>query len=518
MFQMKPLPKFVSSHWEKLFLLVVILGVLLPISPLNMRYTDRDSGVFLYVGWRILCGELPYRDVWDHKPPVIFYLNAVGLAIAGGSRWGVWLLELLGLFFATYFGYKIIRGSLGVTPAILSTLLWLLTLTFLIKGGNLTTEYTLTLQFIALWIVKQIFDKRLPFSDKWGWFLIGFFGGFAFFTKQTAIGIWISIVLFLIVHRLDLSQARRLISELLLLLGGFVTVCFSWILFFGLEGGLVEFWNAAFLYNFIYSSEVANFLERIKPIQVGASLLSITGLLPIAGIGYIIGFALFYIRRDSIRDLLPLLGICLFDLPIEFILVSSSGRTYQHYYMTLLPALAFFSGITFWILFSSLVPSNIPSTTKYLLTIGICGIFLLASSNQYKAQIMDFTGVNQQEYFVNRIVRLTGAEDKVLLWGAEAALNFFSRRQSPTRFVYQYPLYTSGYTNEQMILEFLDSIVNERPRLIIDTQNPKTPMYDFPIQTPAIEQRLKWLQCHYHPVGTMRSWTIYKYRPKNCSP
>ena len=58
----------------------------------------RDSGCYLYIGKLILRGELPYINAWDSKPPAIFYINALGLFIGKGTRWGVWLLEFLFLY------------------------------------------------------------------------------------------------------------------------------------------------------------------------------------------------------------------------------------------------------------------------------------------------------------------------------------------------------------------------------------------------------------------------------------
>jgi 4-amino-4-deoxy-L-arabinose transferase-like glycosyltransferase len=86
-----------------------------------------------------------YLDVWDHKPPVIFLINALGLLIGGGSRWGVWLVELGLLFLAALLGFKLIKRYLGALPAIFALFLWLLSLAFIINGGNLTTEYTLAI-------------------------------------------------------------------------------------------------------------------------------------------------------------------------------------------------------------------------------------------------------------------------------------------------------------------------------------------------------------------------------------
>ena len=34
-------------------------------------FIGRDSSLFLYVARRVQEGGDPYRDVWDHKPPLI---------------------------------------------------------------------------------------------------------------------------------------------------------------------------------------------------------------------------------------------------------------------------------------------------------------------------------------------------------------------------------------------------------------------------------------------------------------
>ena len=50
----------------------------------------RDQSVFIYVAEGLLDGDIPYRDRWDHKGPLIYLLNVVGLLIAGIP--GIWLV------------------------------------------------------------------------------------------------------------------------------------------------------------------------------------------------------------------------------------------------------------------------------------------------------------------------------------------------------------------------------------------------------------------------------------------
>ena len=42
-----------------------------------------DEEIFIWDGWRVNAGTVPYRDIFEPKPPVIFFANALGLALFG---------------------------------------------------------------------------------------------------------------------------------------------------------------------------------------------------------------------------------------------------------------------------------------------------------------------------------------------------------------------------------------------------------------------------------------------------
>src|SRR4026207_2167425 len=102
-----------SSKYQKIVspVLASFVGTLItlfPNNPNNMTLPSRDSGVFLYVGWRLLHGDIPYRDVWDHKPPLIYFVDALGIALTPGSFWGLWILQVFFIFFTLLFVYKLL--------------------------------------------------------------------------------------------------------------------------------------------------------------------------------------------------------------------------------------------------------------------------------------------------------------------------------------------------------------------------------------------------------------------------
>ena len=68
----------------------LLLGViaLILILPHLQKYaipTGRDVGIFSYIGEQVVQGKLLYRDAWDSKGPLIFYLYAFAVALGGHS-------------------------------------------------------------------------------------------------------------------------------------------------------------------------------------------------------------------------------------------------------------------------------------------------------------------------------------------------------------------------------------------------------------------------------------------------
>lgn len=503
--------RIINRIWDKLLVTIGVLCALLPTSPLNMPSPGRDSGVFLYIGWRILNGELPYRDIWDHKPPVIFYLNALGLAIADGSRWGVWIIEFIAVFFAAFIGFKLVKRSFGAGPAVMSLFLWLVTLVFVIDEGNRVTEYALPLQFILLWLVYDV-DKRLHIR----WFLVGTIIAISFFTKQTTVGIGIAIILYLTIHRIAEGQMRRWIREVLFVLGGFLTIVIVTVAFFYLQGALGHFWSAAFKYNLVYSI-YRRYHSRFLTILFELAPLSRAGLLQFSLIGYVTGLLLVRYKRSVMGRWCGLLSVCLLDFPIELILVSVAGIIRPHYLMTLLPVLSIFAGLACWVFFSQLSYWGISKNAKSLFVLGMAVAFSWSSLSAYYNQVVAFRGARQNP-IVSYIRAATSQDEYVLLWGAQTEINYLSQRRSPTRFAYQYALYNPKYVNLQMVEEFLNDVISRSPKLIIDTRDPLTPMYEFPVESRTTRLAIEFLRSRYRRVGEMGTWTIYEYAGEKTAP
>src|SRR5215216_4680929 len=190
---------------------------LFPNNPHNMTLPSRDSGVFLYVGWRFLNGDIPYRDVWDHKPPLIYFVDALGIALTPDSLWGVWVLRFLFIFFTLFFIYKLLDREFGIFAALAGTVTLTSGLLTILEKGNVTEEYTLVFQALCFWLFVSAWRRDFPLGSS---FWIGVLGGLAFNFKQTTIGLWVTYGFFLLMIRL--LRRRFPLKDFLSLLGGWL--------------------------------------------------------------------------------------------------------------------------------------------------------------------------------------------------------------------------------------------------------------------------------------------------------
>lgn len=81
--------------WSRVDLLFAAVATAFGLVSLDYPF-GRDQGLFYYAAreW-LLRGQVLYRDVWDHKPPVIYFVHMLSIALFGERLWGIRVLELL---------------------------------------------------------------------------------------------------------------------------------------------------------------------------------------------------------------------------------------------------------------------------------------------------------------------------------------------------------------------------------------------------------------------------------------
>ncbi len=195
-----------------LWLLGLFLVSVLALSvatPVAQHVPGPDSAINLYFGRQLNAGLLPYRDLFDLKPPGIFYIDALGLWLDGGTRWGVWALQLISVFTAAVIGFFFLRRYFKTWISGLAAVSFLINLPLVLDRGNLTEEYALPLQFAALFLFAQLENQK---GFRWKSLLFGVLFGLTFMLKQLLVGLWVSLGIIFLVQVIWSRKWSRLIE------------------------------------------------------------------------------------------------------------------------------------------------------------------------------------------------------------------------------------------------------------------------------------------------------------------
>lgn len=240
----------------------VVLVLLLPVSPLFRPVPSEDPSVYLYVGQGILRGEMPYRDIWDHKQPLAFVLFALAQLITPDSLWGIWLIEVAGLVATVILADRLLYPVATRPVRVLAVLAGLLTLVILLWAFSLE-ELSLPLQMLALWAFARWLTAgsrrgRIGFA-----LLVGVSTGVVFFLKQNLIAAGVTAGAAMFLEWL-MRRDRQGLYDLLALAGGFALVAAPVLGWLAAGGSLPAYLDAAFVFNLAYSG--LGPLERVNAV------------------------------------------------------------------------------------------------------------------------------------------------------------------------------------------------------------------------------------------------------------
>lgn len=206
-----------------------------------VKTPNRDSGAFLYVAKGILEGETPYIDRWDHKGPLLYLINAAGLLLS--EVWGIWLVQLGFLVGTCLAAGKLLRAQFGTLATLFSLTILLVYFVKFVSGGNLTEQYALVFQFVALGLFVRVEQHGEPRPPPGFLLTLGALGGLAFLLRPNLMGVWVGMGLYWLVER---DATLRKCGWAAAGGGSVLSVFVAW---FAPAGGLFAFWDAVIVYN-----------------------------------------------------------------------------------------------------------------------------------------------------------------------------------------------------------------------------------------------------------------------------
>ena len=180
-----------NSFFPVVFIPIAICFLLLysyTTSPLFIG-EGMDSSIFKTVGLGIVQGKLLYTDIFDHKGPLVFFINAWGQMLIPGRN-GIFILQILSLSVTLFYLFRTACLFIKPSLAFFTQLFVLFLLGGLFLEGNQCEEWTLPFISIPLYYSLKylIVSPEKEHSPSYG-FLYGICFGIAFFIRPNdAIG------------------------------------------------------------------------------------------------------------------------------------------------------------------------------------------------------------------------------------------------------------------------------------------------------------------------------------------
>jgi len=460
---------------------LVAIAVQLPNLP-SGKAPQEDAGVFMYAAQVLLDGGLPYRDVWDHKPPLIYLIDALGVVLGGGSPLGVWALQALAYAAAAVIGQRLLARAFGAPAALFGTVAWLLASPRIVLVDGYFTNFVQTflapLQFTA--IALYLHEERHR-TRTWRTPAIGATAGVAALLTPAGLGLWLAIGTHLVATRVARGSLAPLVARVgLLLIGAVIPLAMAGVAL-GLAGLWGEFWDQAVRYNAIYSGTVT-VAGRWDSLEYGLRLLGSGGFLFIA----IAGAAIALRDRTSLpraSDGRRLVSVALIALPFEAFLGSASGREHGYYWLAALPALGILTAYAAFAFARHLAPGlarrarrSAGLVTAVAIAIALAALTARPAALMVRVAMTPEDGLNAAA--THYLAGSTRPGDTVFIWGSRAGVLVTAGRRSPNRYVYQYaPLWTRGYESVRHVNELTAALTERPPTIFIDASrdSPATP-------------------------------------------
>ena len=401
-----------------------------------------DAAEYLHVSKEVADGKVLYKDIFDNKGPVLYFMNAVALKL--GQQNGIIILEFLMIFISLVFLYKTIKlleennwKSIIILVIITSILARMFT------SGLSCEEYALMFSAIGLYECIKYYKNRLFLKKEC--FAIGMMCALTFLIRPNLTMVFIAFGISIFIEKIKEKKYKELLSYLVYAFIGFAVVCIPIIIYFSLN----KCW-----YEYIYS----NFLLNIGMHKYGIikSIRKMAEFVPISfglTIVLFITSIYYFIKKKDYKyisySILIIITILFNAISVQF---------YAHYLISFLPVfiLAYQNIYTI---------KNDEKKITFLYTIFISCIIIFDAIECIPKTNIPQPNIELIEY----IKQHTNIDDEIAIIGFQEEIYYLSNRHAVSK--YSFVLRNNAFTEENqtmMVYECFTDIINKHPKIIIE--------------------------------------------------
>lgn len=250
-----------------------------------------DANVFFTIGKSMLDGYVPYRDLFDHKGPLVFIIHAIAAFVSYKSFFGIYLLEIVSCFAFLIMCNRIVK--LYVSPKhglLLATIICgIVYSSFAFQKGDSVEEFALPLlSFGYYFFLKYIRPIAVTKRDS---IVLGLCIGIIFWMKFNILGLFVGLVPVSLAFWLTDRRYSDLFRMIIYALTGFCIVSVIPFLYFLANGALKDLYDGYFYTNlFLYgktsgdTSIIQNLILNTKVLLYRNRLFSLFLALSVLGL------------------------------------------------------------------------------------------------------------------------------------------------------------------------------------------------------------------------------------------
>lgn len=432
-------------------LVAVFFALGLALSPITLQCPTVDSAIFLTCAKWMQDGMVMYRDMFDHKGPLIYYFDQIGLL---GGLTGVWCLCIIWLLVTTHFVYKICRLFTNEVSSFVASLFFIFMME--VTGVDNTVELV-AMPFVALGMLTLLRPLTAKHDVSYFSVFVASFCLSVMFLLKPNIGAGIAFLALVVFLKLICNfSIQRFLGYLLSFLLGIAVVFIPLYAMLKSNGAWNDYVSTFWKFNMEYSSNMS----------LGVKALNFAQLFFCYVPSFVSWVFVIYVLVKSHNTIQKTENLCLLAMLLFTGLLSMglSGFRFGHYLLPVFPIYAIFIAKAV-----QLVEEKQVYALYSILVLWAC-YFGYKQFESYK--YANRTSLQALLSTVDYVKSHTKEDDKICLYGVDASVYLFSERKSVTKYIYQNPIFG---IRPSMYKEFVEDILKGRPSLLLLGKNDKLP-------------------------------------------
>jgi hypothetical protein len=433
-----------------LFCLALYVCLASCLNPFGTKTIDSDTSVFLTIAQGITRGQVPFRDFYDNKGPLLYLLSVPGFAL--GRFTGVWITELIFMCMSVFFAYKtaLFFGSrvFAFTGVVLSFIIFM---TFFYEAAG-AEEYSLPFTVISLYIFTRYYFTQKNVSSP-EIIILGFCFASSALIRVNMFPLWLGFCIVICIETITKRDFPGLVKYTALFCIGIAAITIPVILYLKANNALADYIRQNFITGRLRGTSGFMFTYFVKIFfEIAGKNFCFTPLLA--------GF-IWLIKEPCGKKRGYYAGyLSAFILTVVFHAVTRTSH--DHYNMTLTPFLV--PAFTFFIkdIFKYFHAVNY---NKLFFAVFLFILFsspLVKGLNRLYSSFFEQSGKNDS-IAGKTIDEYTTKGDTIIVLGFPCRIYLFTQRDTASRYIYQ----TSGVDYEPNAHnEFLMDIYKNKPAII----------------------------------------------------